>query len=165
MEYHCASLRLALHPENRTLQPVQQRFLGCTMRYLLDTNIIIAAMKGAAPVVARMETLPASALILSSIVLAELEHGAEKSLRKVSNQAHLRRIAARLAPVSFDAAASRWYGIIRTDLEKRGQLIGPNDLLIAAQALSSAAVLVTDNTGEFSRVAGLSVENWLRVSP
>jgi len=132
------------------------------MRYLLDTNIIIAAMKGAAPVVSRLETLPSSALILSSIVLAELEHGAEKSLRRESNQTHLRRIASRLTPVPFDAVASRWYGIIRTDLEKRGQIIGPNDLLIAAQALSTGAVLVTDNTGEFSRVAGLAVENWLR---
>ncbi len=132
------------------------------MHYLLDTNIVIAAMKGAAPVVSRLETLPSSALILSAIVLAELEHGAEKSLRKESNQAHLRCIASRLTPVSFDSAASRWYGVIRTDLEKRGQLIGPNDLLIAAQALSMGAVLVTDNTGEFSRVAGLTVENWLR---
>lgn len=74
--------------------------------------------------VSKLETLSSSALILSSIVLAELEHGAEKSQRRESNQAHLRLIASRLTPVYFDFAASRWYGIIRADLEKRGQLIG-----------------------------------------
>ncbi len=63
--------------------------------------------------------------------------------------------------VDFDAAAARQYGAIRLDLERRGEIIGPNDLMIAAQALSLQAILVTDNTGEFARVRGLALENWL----
>ena len=59
-------------------------------------------------------------------------------------------------------AAARHHGAIRLDLERRGEIIGPNDLMIAAQARSLNAVLVTDNTGEFARVPGLELENWLQ---
>ena len=65
----------------------------------------------------------------------------------------------------FDAAAARRYGATRVDLERRGEPIGPNDLMIAAQALAFNAVLVTDNTGEFARVYGLALENWLLDAP
>ncbi len=66
---------------------------------------------------------------------------------------------------AFDQAASRCYGPLRADLERRGQLIGPNDLMIAAHALALDLTLVTDNIGEFSRVADLRLENWLRQMP
>jgi len=89
-----------------------------------------------------------------------LIHGAEKSLKREDN--HL-KISAFLLPfeiIPFDSAGAECYGKIKAVLEKKGMLIGPNDLLIAATALANNAVLVTDNTNEFNRVEGLVVENW-----
>lgn len=131
------------------------------MRYLLDTNIVIAAMKGHATVRMRLENTPLSALILSPVVLGELEFGAEKSAHSERNRARLSELAERLPLASLDAETSRCYGRIRATLEKRGTPIGANDTWIAAQALALNAVIVTDNVGEFSRVPGLTLENWL----
>jgi tRNA(fMet)-specific endonuclease VapC len=72
------------------------------------------------------------------------------------------RALAAVRVVSLSAGADEAYAILRTDLERRGQLIGPNDMLIAAHALALGAILVTDNTREFKRIKGLRVENWLR---
>jgi len=132
------------------------------MTYLLDTNIIISAMKGVPGVIGRLEKIPLSALILSPIVLGELEFGAEKSAHVEKNRARLASLIENIPTAPLDAGTSRHYGLIRADLEKKGTPIGANDLWIAAQALAIGAVLVTDNVGEFSRVAGLEVENWVR---
>lgn len=131
------------------------------MAYLLDTNIIIAAMKGAPGVIGRLGKTPLSALILSPIVLGELEFGAEKSAHAEKNRARLASLTENIPTAPLDTETSRHYGLIRADLEKKGTPIGSNDLWIAAQALALGAVLVTDNVGEFSRVAGLEVENWV----
>lgn len=131
------------------------------MAYLLDTNIIIAAMKGVPGVIGRLEKIPLSALILSPIVLGELEFGAEKSAQVEKNRARLASLIENIPAVPLDTETSRHYGLIRADLEKKGTPIDANDLWIAAQALALGAVLVTDNVGEFSRVAGLEVENWV----
>ena len=131
------------------------------MRYLLDTNIVIAAMKGRAAVVARLERTPSTDLLLSAVVLGELAFGAEKSAYAERNRARLAELAERLPLVPVDAATSRCYGHIRSWLEQRGTPIGANDTWIAAQALALGAILVTDNIGEFSRVPDLKVENWL----
>lgn len=131
------------------------------MAYLLDTNIIIAAMKGVPGVIGRLEKIPLSALILSPIVLGELEFGAEKSVQAEKNRARLASLIENIPTVPLDAETSRHYGLIRANLEKKGTPIGANDLWIAAQALALGAVLVTDNVGEFSRVVGLEVENWV----
>ena len=131
------------------------------MRYLLDTNIVIAAMKGNAAVVARLETTSLEALVLSTVVLGELEFGAEKSAHSGRNRARLAELAERLPLAVVDAETSRRYGRIRAELEQAGTPIGTNETWIAAQALALDATLVTDNVREFSRVPGLSVENWL----
>ena len=131
------------------------------MAYLLDTNIIIAAMKGVPGVIGRLEKIPLSALILSPIVLGELEFGAEKSAHVEKNRARLASLIENIPAVPLDIETSRHYGLIRADLEKKGTPIGANDLWIAAQALALGAVLVTDNVGELSRVVGLEVENWV----
>ncbi|MHB0985198.1 MAG: type II toxin-antitoxin system VapC family toxin [Sulfuricella sp.] len=131
------------------------------MAYLLDTNIIIAAMKGVPGVIGRLEKIPLSALILSPIVLGELEFGAEKSAHVEKNRARLASLIENIPAAPLDTETSRHYGLIRADLEEKGTPIGANDLWIAAQALALGAMLVTDNIGEFSRVAGLEVENWV----
>jgi tRNA(fMet)-specific endonuclease VapC len=131
------------------------------MRYLLDTNIIIASMKGHVAVRERLENTPLSALILSPVVLGELEFGAEKSAHSGRNRARLAELAERLPLAMLDAETSRCYGRIRATLESLGTPIGANDTWIAAQALAMDAVIVTDNVGEFSRVPGLVLENWL----
>ena len=131
------------------------------MRYLLDTNIVIAAMKGNAAVVARLENTPLQNLVLSPVVLGELEIGAEKSAHSERNRARLAELAERLPLAVVDAETSRRYGRVRAELEQAGTPIGANDTWIAAQALALDVTLVTDNIREFSRVPGLTVENWL----
>ncbi|MBM5810422.1 MAG: type II toxin-antitoxin system VapC family toxin [Gammaproteobacteria bacterium] len=131
------------------------------MRYLLDTNILIAAMKGAAPVRERLAVLPLSALLLSPIVLGELRLGVEKSLHRDRNAERLTRLVEGLDAAPLDAETSRYYGEIRAALERAGTPIGANDYWIAAQGRALGAVVVTDNVAEFSRVPGLVTENWL----
>ncbi|MEW6119352.1 MAG: PIN domain-containing protein [Pseudomonadota bacterium] len=131
------------------------------MRYLLDTNILIAAMKGNEAVRARLERTPLSDLILSPVVLGELEFGAGKSAHSERNHARLTELAGQIPLAMLDVETSRCYGRIRAALESRGTPIGANDTWIAAQALTLKAVMVTDNVGEFSRVPGLEMENWL----
>lgn len=131
------------------------------MIHLLDTNIFIAALKAHPAVRARLESLPASAVALSPIVLGELQTGVEKSEQVERNRARLEQVVAGLAVPGVDAATSAHYARIRAALERQGTPIGGNDLWIAAQALALGAVLVTDNVKEFSRVPGLAVENWL----
>lgn len=129
--------------------------------YLLDTNILIAAMKGHPEVRERLEAEQISALRLSAIVLGELESGAEKSAYGDRNRARLAALTQRLPLVGIDQNTIRHYARIRALLERQGTPIGANDTWIAAQALAINAVLVTDNEREFSRVPGLTFENWL----
>jgi tRNA(fMet)-specific endonuclease VapC len=131
------------------------------VRYLLDTNVLIAAMKGVASVRRKLESTPLSALVLSPIVLGELEVGVARSRHREENAARLARVAGGLPLVPLDAETSRHYGAIHAALEGQGTPIGANDYWIAAQARALGAVAVTDNVGEFTRVPGLVVENWL----
>lgn len=131
------------------------------MRYLLDTNILIALSKERPGVAARLASIHANNILLSAIVVAEIEYGIAKSTLREHNRRVFDTLLAGIQIIPFDEAAARLYGPIRAELERSGQLIGPYDLMIAAQALSQDAVLVTDNLGEFRRVAGLAVENWL----
>ena len=130
-------------------------------RYLLDTNILIAALKGEPCVRQRLETLPLSDLLLSTIVLGELEFGAEKSAWADRNRQRLAELTRRLPLIGLEASTARHYARIRMQLERMGTPIGANDLWIAAQALTADATLVTNNQREFLRVQGLVVENWL----
>lgn len=131
------------------------------MHYLLDTNIFIAALKAHPAVRTRLESVPASSIVVSPIVLGELETGVEKRAPLERNRARLDEVVAGLALPPLDATASAHYARIRAALEPQGTRLGGNDLWIAAQALALGAVLVTDNVKEFGRVPGLVVENWL----
>ena len=109
----------------------------------------------------RLKGIPADAVLLSSVVVAEIEYGIAKSGGRQHNRRVFDTLLAGFRVLPFDADAARLYGPIRADLEKRGKLIGPYDLMIAAHAQSVDAVLVTDNAKEYDRVAGLRTVNWL----
>ena len=132
--------------------------------YLSDANIVIAALKGHAEVRRRLELESVAALRLSTIVLGELEFGAEKSAYRDRNRAQLASLVERLPLVGVDLETARHYGRIRTHLERQGTPIGANDTWIAAQALAIGATMVTNNLREFSRVPDLRVETWLTPS-
>jgi tRNA(fMet)-specific endonuclease VapC len=133
--------------------------------YLLDTNIISDAIRNTRGSCATRigEEAPEN-LCTSIIVAAELRFGAEKK-GSPELAGRVDRALASLSVMALNSDADRFYGQLRADLERRGQLIGANDMLIAAHALAIDAVVVTDNTDEFSRVPGLQIENWLVRSP
>ena len=131
------------------------------MRYLLDTNIFIAAIKGQEKVRGKLATIPLSDLLLSPVVLGELQLGVEKSQHREKNAARLARLVEGIQMALLDGETRLHYGAIRAELERQGKPIGANDYWIAAQGRALGAVVVTDNTSEFSRVPGLAIENWL----
>lgn len=127
---------------------------------LLDTNICIYIINARPPaVLARFHQFRLGDIGLSSVVAAELAYGVAKSGSARNRQA-LEGFLAPLEIVPFDEHAVWAYGELRADLERRGQSIGALDTMIAAHALCMDALLVTNNTREFERVAGLKLENW-----
>lgn len=132
-----------------------------TGRYLLDTNILSDLVRRPQGVVARwIARLGEDAVWTSIIVAAELRFGAAKK-NAPQLTAQVESILAAIEVLPFDAPADRAYAQLRLTLEQSGTPIGPNDLLIAAHALSSESMLVSANVREFSRVPGLQVVNWL----
>ena len=129
-------------------------------RFLLDTNIWIALARAEEGVKRRLSALTPSQITACSIVRAELMFGARKSVRVDANLDGYRKLLQPFESLPFDDRAAEHYGLIRAILERAGTLIGANDLLIAAIALSHDCVLVTRNIGEFGRVPGLRVETW-----
>ena len=134
--------------------------------YLLDTNICIDFLRGElADGYRLMRQMPRESFKLPSVVVAELLLGVEKA------PARWRALEQRMVGVfldefdvvGFDENCSRTYARIRAELERRGQIIGPMDLLIASIAVANNAVLVTNNIREFSRVPGISLEGWYEV--
>ena len=132
------------------------------MAFLLDTNILVAAIKGNPAVVGALHSLAPADLLLSSVVLGELETGVIKSAWPERNRLQLLALVDHLELVPVDRAVALAYAQIRASLERQGTPIGANDLWIAAQAQALNAVLVTDNTREFGWVEGLALVNWLR---
>ena len=134
------------------------------MRYMLDTNILVYVLN-ARPrheaVLARFDSENPEDLVVSSITLAELRYGIEKSQRRESNRRALHRVLHALNVLAFDANAAQVYGPVRTALETAGKPIGPLDTLIAAHSLALDLILVTSNLREFSRIRGLRVESWI----
>lgn len=131
------------------------------MPYLLDTNACIHLLNGSSPaLVARLGRERPERVRLSTIVKAELLHGARRSQRVGENLALLARFFGAFASVPFDDRAAEAYGQIRAELEREGRLIGANDLLIAATARAHDLTLVTHDVAEFARVAGLVWEDW-----
>lgn len=131
---------------------------------LLDTNIcvyLINRRPGYERLLDRIDRRDYGELLISAITLAELEFGVAKSARGAENRGRLDLFLARFEVASFDTDAAAAYGPLRASLEGQGIPIGPLDTQIAAHALALRAILVTNNVREFSRVAGLKVENWL----
>lgn len=131
------------------------------MRYLLDTNACIRYLNGRAiKLVLKLREMPANTIVISSVVKAELFFGAYKSGMSEDRFARQMRFLNQFESLPFDDAAAQIFGQIRANLTRQGLTIGPYDLQIAAIALANDVTLVTHNFDEFSRVAGLKVEDW-----
>lgn len=132
------------------------------MNFLIDTNICIYIMNNRPPeVIRRFKNTDVGQVGVSSITVSELQYGVSKSKHQKANQHRLDAFLVPFEILPYDEIASRYYGEIRAGLEKRGVVIGPLDLLIAAHALSRELVLVTNNEKEFKRIKSLKVENWV----
>ena len=131
------------------------------IKYLLDTNIVIYVIKQRP--LAALETFNRNQgrMAISSITVAELIHGAEKSQHPARNLDVVEDFCSRLTLLPYTVAAAYHYGSIRAGLESSGQIIGVNDLHIAAHARSQGLTLVSNNLREFERVPGLLLENWV----
>lgn len=132
------------------------------LKYLLDTNIVIYVIKRRPLAVLELFNRHHGRMAISSITLAELVHGAEKSSDVPRNIAVVEDFVSRLMVLPYDDKAAWQYGNIRAVLEKLGQPIGLNDLHISAHARSNGLTLVTNNMREFERVPGLLLENWVQ---
>ena len=131
------------------------------MKYMLDTNICIYAIKHKPDTVIRkFLSHDPEELCISAITYAELMHGVEKSMAVERNRIAMSLFLSPITILQFDGQAAEEYGRIKTDLEKKGTPIGPMDTLIASHAKSRGLIIVTNNTREFNRVVGLTVEDW-----
>lgn len=133
--------------------------------YLLDSNALSELIRNPGGSVSqqfeRRAAVPANKMLTSIITACELRYGAVKKGSKIlADRVDKTLAAVKVVPLSTGADVK--YADVRTDLERKGQLIGPNDMLIAAHALALDAILVTDNVREFKRIKGLKIENWLR---
>ena len=131
------------------------------MKYMLDTNICIYAIKHKPEtVIKRFLAHNPDEMCISAITYGELMHGFGKSQSTEKNRIALALFLSPITILEFGAEAAEEYGRIRADLEKKGTPIGSMDLLIAAHAKAEQLIIVTNNTREFKRVEGLPVEDW-----
>ena len=129
---------------------------------MLDTDTCAFILRRSSPaLLERMQVVPIQQQAMSTITLAELQYGVQVSSRKKANQAAVDLLIRHLTVLDWPRNAAEHYADIRAELKKRGQLIGSNDLLIAAHARSIDATVVTNNVKDFGRVKGLKVENWM----
>jgi len=132
------------------------------MKYMLDTNICIYIIKEKPEkVINKFHTLDVGDVCISSITLAELEYGVEKSQYTERNRLALAGFLSSIEVLPFSDKVASEYGIIRAELERQGNIIGAYDLMIGAHALSENITLVTNNMKEFQRINKLSLENWV----
>jgi tRNA(fMet)-specific endonuclease VapC len=130
-------------------------------RYLLDTNICIyIRQKRPEEVLRRFRKLRPGEAVLSVITHGELLYGAAKSEQRVAARERLRELVLLLPALALPESAAETYGTIRAELESKGEMIGNNDLWIAAHAVAAGLTLVTNNEREFRRVRGLKIQNW-----
>jgi tRNA(fMet)-specific endonuclease VapC len=133
-----------------------------TMRFLLDTNVLSQLIRDPQGAVAMQLATVGDAQVFTSVVVAsELRFGARKKGSTVLTD-RVDQLLASIEVAPLEVGVDRLYADIRHALESSGQLIGANDLFIAAHALEQEATLVTDNVAEFQRVPGLHIENWVR---
>jgi len=131
-------------------------------QYLLDTNICIYIIKKKPEsVFNKFKECEPGSIAISSVTLAELQYGINKSSSPEKNQKALDQFLLPLDIIDFNASAAIEYGLIRANLEKKGTPIGALDLLIAAHAKSIGVTIITNNVKEFSRVDSLAIENWV----
>ena len=130
------------------------------LRYLLDTNIVIYVIKRRPLAALQLFNENAAHMAISSITLAELLHGAEKSNEPARSRAVVEDFCSRLEVLTYGPKAALHYGSIRASLERRGLPIGVNDLHIAAHARSEGLTLISNNLREFERVEALQLTNW-----
>lgn len=134
-------------------------------RYMLDTDTCSYVMKRSnRTVLTRLQAVPVTDVCISAITKSELLYGVEVSPRRTQNATALKAFLTYLEVLPFSDDAATHYAQIRADLKTRGQMIGANDLFIAAHARSLGLRLVTNNTAEFGRVKGLALDNWTRPS-
>lgn len=131
------------------------------MRYLLDTNTCVYAIKLRPSVIDRLRSLSPDDLGVSAVTLAELWFGARKSSRPARTRASVDAFLRPFEVLVFGRNSAEAYAEIRLDLERAGRPIGERDLLIAAIARSRGLTVVTHNLGEFKRIVGLRVEDWV----
>ena len=129
--------------------------------YLLDTNICIF-LKNKKPVhvLEKLRSVLDDGVFLSSISVGELQYGVYNSIHIERNRISLTEFLEPFDILEFDDSDAEVFGKIRSELKRKGELIGPYDMLIAAQALARRLILVTNNTAEFCRVEGLRIEDW-----
>lgn len=128
--------------------------------YVLDTNILICFFKGAGRVPERLMQVAPKEIGIPAVVLYELEYGIARSTHPKKRQQQLGELCSLVQVLPFGSLEAKLAAAVRVKLERRGTPIGPHDLLVAATALSNNAVLVTNNTKEFSRISKLQLRNW-----
>lgn len=132
------------------------------MKYMLDTNICIYLMNGRDDKLAqRFSRINSEDICISNITYSELMYGVEKSDKRELNFTRLLLFLSEVDILNYDLKASEEYGLIKANLQKKGNLIGPNDMLIAAHCKSHNLTLITNNAKGFKRINGLKVENWV----
>jgi tRNA(fMet)-specific endonuclease VapC len=133
-----------------------------SMLYLLDTDTCAFILRRSSDVLLeRIQAVPLRQQVMSVVTYAELLYGVQVSTKKKANQEAVDALVRHLAILDWTQDAAKTYATIRAVMKKKGTLIGANDLMIAAHAVSVEAVVVTNNTKDFSRVAGLKIENWM----
>lgn len=132
------------------------------MIYYLDSNICVYFLKGLYPsIMENIQNINPSNIKIPSIVKAELLYGAEKSQQKTKNLSIIKRFLEPYEIIPFDDDCSIVYSRIRSSMELKGTIIGPNDYIIASTVLAKNGILVTNNTKEFERIKNLKIENWI----
>ncbi len=131
------------------------------LTFMLDTNIVIYVIKRRPLKSLTLFNQNSGKMCISSITLAELIHGVEKSAYRKQNLRQVEELISRLQVLDYGTDAAIHYGKIRASLEKIGMPIGVNDLHIAGHARSENLILVTNNLKEFERIEGLNLENWI----
>jgi tRNA(fMet)-specific endonuclease VapC len=129
--------------------------------HMLDTNVCVRHLNNRAPMLTtRLESFNVQQLAVCSVVKAELYFGSRRSQNPERSRQKQDRFLSKLKSFPFDDDAAEKYAVIRADLSKIGNIIGPSDMMIAAIALANNLILVTHNTAEFGRVQGLKLEDW-----
>lgn len=132
------------------------------MSYIFDTDICVQIINKNPTVLKKLRHLPKDKLFITTITEGELWFGVRNSSNYLQNMKMLEKFLAYFQKLDFTSRDARSYSSVRFELQKKGKIIGNNDLLIASQVLERDGILVTGNEREFRRIKDLKVENWLK---